>query len=202
MCGIAGFYEFSKLQKAETSYKKEVLTQMADALSRRGPDASGTWLCERAGLAHARLSVIDLLGGNQPMVRSVAGNVVAIAYNGEIYNTHELREALRARGQMFLTSSDTEVILAGYLEYGIDFITQLNGIFAFAIYDSRQQNLYLVRDRVGVKPLFFSRAERELLFASEPKGIFASSVCPRVGKQGLNEIFSIGPARTPGCAVY
>ena len=128
------------------------------------------------------------------MLRTVNGHSYAIIYNGELYNTHELRQELISRGHSFESNSDTEVILVSYLEYGAGFVTRLNGIFAIAIWDDVAKRLLLYRDRSGIKPLFYSLRENELLFASEIKGILA---CPgieaRIDRQGLNEIFSIGP---------
>ena len=203
MCGIAGFYCAKKQYLNEYSRYQSALASMAGVQRHRGPDDAGTWLSEHAGLSHARLSVIDLSGGKQPMVRTDAGKDFAIVYNGELYNTDELRADLRSCGHTFLTSSDTEVILAGYMEYGPDFVKRLNGIFAFAVYDPVKDCLALFRDRAGVKPLFYTVEDGEVVFASELKGIFAClGRRPTLTRDGLNEIFSIGPARTPGCGVF
>ena len=153
-------------------------------------------------LSHARLSIIDLAGGHQPMVKSGSGQTFAIVYNGELYNTDELRQELMAAGYSFQTSSDTEVILAGYMEYGPDFVKRLNGIFAFAIMDTALNRLCLFRDRAGVKPLFYTIRGEELIFSSELKGILAyPGVKAQLDRRGLNEVFSVGPARTYGCGV-
>lgn len=203
MCGIGGFCSFHKDYTLQPDKCYDTLNHIHQILSHRGPDAHGTYLSPHAGLSHARLSVIDLKGGQQPMLRTTDGYTCAIVYNGELYNTHELRQDLILRGNRLETSSDTEVILQGYLEYGADFVTRLNGIFAFVIWDEAANRLLLYRDRSGIKPLFYSLQNDELLFASEIKGILA---CPgmtaRIGHQGLNEIFSIGPARTSGCGVF
>ena len=203
MCGIGGFCSFHKDYTLQPDECYDTLNHIHQILSHRGPDAHGTYLTSHAGLSHARLSVIDLKGGRQPMLRTTDGHTCAIVYNGELYNTHELRQDLILRGSRLETSSDTEVILQGYLEYGSDFVTRLNGIFAFVIWDEAANRLLLYRDRSGIKPLFYSLQNDELLFASEIKGIL---VCPgmtaRIGRQGLNEIFSIGPARTSGCGVF
>lgn len=136
------------------------------------------------------------------MVKSGSGQTFAIAYNGELYNTDELRQELMAAGYSFQTSSDTEVILAGYMEYGPDFVKRLNGIFAFAIMDTALNRLCLFRDRAGVKPLFYTVRGEELIFSSELKGILAyPGVKAQLDRRGLNEVFSIGPARTYGCGV-
>ena len=203
MCGIAGFYHPHKNYTSQEAHYKDILASMARVQRRRGPDDSGVWLSPHAGLAHVRLSIIDLIGGRQPMVKSPGGRTAAIAYNGELYNTEELRKELLSLGHTFLTSSDTEVILESYLEYGPDFAERLNGIFAIAIADTANNRLCLVRDRAGVKPLFYTVRGEELFFASEPKGLFAvPEIVPQADKEGLNEIFSLGPARTPGCGVF
>lgn len=202
MCGIAGFYNPHDHYLKEKEHYESVLDSMAERLRHRGPDDSGRWLWEHGGLSHARLSVIDLSGGRQPMVKSGSGQTFAIVYNGELYNTQELRSELMAAGCSFQTSSDTEVILAGYMEYGPDFVKRLNGIFAFAIMDTARNRLCLFRDRAGVKPLFYMIRGEEILFASELKGILSyPGVKPQLDRRGLNEIFSIGPARTYGCGV-
>lgn len=137
------------------------------------------------------------------MHRVIDGNIWSIVYNGELYNTKELRDQLISSGWHFETSSDTEVILVSYLEYGEDFVKQLNGIFAFAIWEPIKDKLLLYRDRSGIKPLFYTVMGDQLIFASELKGILAHpEVTPRLDRDGLNEIFSIGPARTYGCGVF
>ena len=199
MCGIAGFYNPHDHYLKEKIHYETVLADMAGRQRHRGPDDSGLYLAEHGGLSHARLSIIDLSGGRQPMVKSGSGQTFAIVYNGELYNTEELRQDLIRCGRSFQTSSDTEVILTGYMEYGPEFVKQLNGIFAFAILDTAKNRLCLLRDRSGVKPLFYMVQGQEIIFASEPKGIFAyPGIRPRLDKKGLNEIFSIGPARTYG----
>ena len=116
MCGIAGFYHPHKNYTPQEAHYKDILASMARVQRRRGPDDSGVWLSPHAGLSHVRLSIIDLAGGRQPMVKSPGGRTAAIAYNGELYNTEELRKELLSLGHTFLTSSDTEVILESYLE--------------------------------------------------------------------------------------
>ena len=202
MCGIAGFYNPHDHYLKEKEHYESVLQAMAERLRHRGPDDAGRWLWEHGGLSHARLSIIDLAGGHQPMVKSGSGQTFAIVYNGELYNTDELRQELMAAGYSFQTSSDTEVILAGYMEYGPDFVKRLNGIFAFAIMDTALNRLCLFRDRAGVKPLFYTIRGEELIFSSELKGILAyPGVKAQLDRRGLNEVFSVGPARTYGCGV-
>lgn len=203
MCGIAGFYHKEKDYRERAEYYRSLLTAMHEALWHRGPDDEGIYLSRHCGLAHSRLSIIDIQGGHQPMVRNKNGRTCAIVYNGELYNTKELRQMLEIRGCQFTTSSDTEVILTGIMEMGPEFVKKMNGIFAFAIWDTDGQKLYLFRDPMGVKPLFYTWCGEELIFASELKGIFAHPLPkPEVDRNGWNEIFGIGPARSGGCGVF
>lgn len=203
MCGIAGFYHKEKDYRERAEYYRSLLTAMHEALWHRGPDDEGIYLSRHCGLAHSRLSIIDIQGGHQPMVRNKDGRTCAIVYNGELYNTEELRQMLEIRGCQFTTSSDTEVILSGVMEMGPEFVKKMNGIFAFAVWDTAGQKLYLFRDPMGVKPLFYTWCGEELIFASELKGIFAHPLPkPEVDRNGWNEIFGIGPARSGGCGVF
>ncbi|MFT4006269.1 MAG: asparagine synthase (glutamine-hydrolyzing), partial [Lacrimispora sp.] len=203
MCGIAGFYHLKKDYREEKSRYEEILERMSAVQRHRGPDESGSWLFEHGGLSHARLSIIDLTNGQQPMKKTREGKTFGIVYNGEIYNTEELRKDLLERGHLFSTTSDTEVILTGYMEYGPDFVKRLNGIFAFAVMDPFREVLGLFRDRSGIKPLFYTVRDEEIIFSSELKGLFAyPGIKPVLDRKGLNEIFSIGPARTSGCGVF
>jgi asparagine synthase (glutamine-hydrolysing) len=143
---------------------------MTGVLHHRGPDENGTYLTEKFALAHTRLSIIDLSTGQQPMIRTAGGSAYAIVYNGEIYNMEEVRNDLLARGWTFETTSDTEIILVGYMQYGPGIAERLNGIFAFAIADEREKAIFLCRDRSGVKPLFYSvQEDGTLVFSSEIK---------------------------------
>lgn len=203
MCGIAGFYHKEKDYRERAEYYRSLLTAMHEALWHRGPDDEGIYLSRHCGLAHSRLSIIDIQGGHQPMVRNKDGRTCAIVYNGELYNTEELRQMLEIRGCQFTTSSDTEVILTGVMEMGPEFVKKMNGIFAFAVWDTAGQKLYLFRDPMGVKPLLYTWCGEELIFASELKGIFAHPLPkPEVDRNGWNEIFGIGPARSGGCGVF
>ncbi len=203
MCGIAGFYHKGKDYGAEEAYRCSLLVKMHQELWRRGPDDSGVYLAKHCGLSHSRLAIIDISGGHQPMVRTAKGKTCTIAYNGELYNGKELREMLMGRGWKFATTCDTEVILLGFMEFGPEFVKRLNGIFAVAIYDSGEDSLHLFRDPMGVKPLFYTECGGELIFASELKGILAHpSVEAEIDREGLNEIFGIGPARSVGCGVF
>lgn len=203
MCGIAGFLNF----KADFLYREEeynhVLKKMCDVLYHRGPDENGRVLSKCYGLAHTRLSIRDLDHGKQPMTAVEGGNTYRIVYNGEIYNADELRRNLSSRGWKFETTSDTEVILIGFIEFGIRIADMLNGIFAFFVVDENHKSAYLVRDQVGVKPLYYTIFEDTVIFASEIKGIFEfPDIEPKISKAGLNEVLSLGPAKSYGCGVF
>lgn len=201
MCGIAGFYQtdsdFSKSDEFRSRLEK-----MKNSLLHRGPDSNDCFLTAHAGLAHARLSIIDLKGGSQPMKRTWQKHTAVISYNGEIYNSKELRNYLKQYSLPFSTTSDTEIIINGYLAEGVSFFQKLNGIFAFGIYDFYHDNLLLVRDRLGVKPLFYCQQDHTFLFASEQKALFAYGFTPRADNITWGEIFGTGPAHTPGCGVF
>ena len=203
MCGIAGFCDFQEDFLARRDAWQQVLVDMREAIAHRGPDQAGEYLRENVGLSHARLSIRDLAGGAQPMVRRAGGAEYGIVYNGEVYNTRELTADLAERGYRMETTSDTEVILCAYMAFGPSFVTRLNGIFAFAIWDGARQTLRLYRDRLGVKPLFYARRGDTLVFGSEPKALFRHPlVKPAADADSFREIFGIGPARTPGCGVF
>ena len=203
MCGISGFFDSSADFLKKKSFYEDILLQMKEALFHRGPDDSGILLSKRCGLAHTRLSIIDLCGGHQPMTRQIDGFSYHIIYNGEIYNLSKLRKKLLERGYTFLTSSDTEVLLLSFLAFGADFIKEVDGIFSFAVYDERHETLTLFRDPFGVKPLFYTSLENTLIFASEPKGLLCFPKVRAVLKQdGLNELLGLGPARSPGHGIF
>ena len=166
MCGIAGILKFEPDEAVE--YAR--LDKMRQMQNHRGPDASGVVIRGRAGLAHNRLSIIDLGRGQQPM----ADGATWISYNGELYNFRELRKQLETKGCHFATDSDTEVVLKAYRVYGEDCVRELRGMFAFAIWDRKRQKLLLARDRLGIKPLYYAERAGELLFASEIKGVLAA----------------------------
>jgi len=207
MCGIAGFclagggYTGSPQREAE---KREILIKMRMAIAHRGNDQSGEYLRDWVGLSHARLSIRDLSErGIQPMVRTMDGAEYAIVYNGEIYNVDEIAPGLLALGYTFETTSDTEVILLAYMAYGEKCAELLNGIYAFAIWDGARKELFLCRDRAGVKPLFYAISGGELIFGSEIKALFAHpDIKPKLNDDSFREVFGIGPARTPGCGVF
>ena len=199
MCGIAGWVDFD----ADPGTGRDVLRSMTDTLSCRGPDAEGQWLDGTGALGHRRLSVIDPVGGTQPMVASSDGTrtLAVLSFCGEVYNYRELRTELAARGHAFRTASDTEVLLAGYLEWGAAVAERLNGMFAFAVWDPRSHELLLVRDRLGVKPLYWAATGSGAVFGSEPKALLAHpGVHARVDADGLREVLDM--VKTPGQAVF
>ena len=203
MCGIAGFCSFKADFLEEAECWRRVLVEMRTAIAHRGRDQTGEYLQHRVGLSHTRLSIRDLAGGVQPMLRRRGEAEYGIVYNGEIYNAEELKQDLLSRGYGFETTCDTEVILCGYMEYGMEVAQKLNGIFAFAIWDGNREALFLCRDRLGVKPLFYAVKGDALVFGSEPKALFAHpQIRPEADLDSFREIFGVGPARTPGCGVF
>lgn len=203
MCGIAGFYNPDTDYTLQQEKWQHILEEMNKAQKHRGPDDEGTYLSPLCGLAHVRLKIIDLHTGKQPMVRKEEGRECAIIFNGEIYNMKELKEELLKEGASFCTTSDTEVILAGFMLHGRDYIKRLNGIFAIALWDSVSGEIHLFRDRLGVKPLFYTRRNNTLIFSSEIKGLFVyPGVKPLIDRDGLCEIFALGPAKSYGKGVF
>ena len=203
MCGIAGFCSFKADFLEEAERWRRVLVGMRTAIAHRGRDQTGEYLQHRIGLSHTRLSIRDLAGGVQPMLRRRGEAEYGIVYNGEIYNAEELKQDRLSRGYGFETTCDTEVILCGYMEYGMEVAQKLNGIFAFAIWDGNREALFLCRDRLGVKPLFYAVKGDTLVFGSEPKALFAHpQIRPEADLDSFREIFGVGPARTPGCGVF
>lgn len=178
MCGIAGIINFDG-----QPVSKVVLSRMNDLQKHRGPDDSGIYINKNVGLAHRRLSIIDIEGGKQPFVDEEAG--IALVYNGEVYNYREIRQELESFFT-FKTQSDTEVVLNAYKKWGIDCLQRFRGMFAFALYDSAQKTMYLVRDRLGIKPLYYSHSSQHLIFASEFLPLIESGLISReISKEGL-----------------
>lgn len=199
MCGIAGWIE----RDADMSMRMKLLNNMSQTLDKRGPDENGIYINKNTALIHRRLVVIDRENGKQPMSVTHEGKTYTIVYNGELYNTEALREQLRADGFHFRGHSDTEVVLKMYIKYGSRCADKLNGIFAFAVFNSSDRSIFLCRDKIGVKPLFYYEYKGGLIFGSEIKALLASTIVkPKIDEQGLNEIFFLGPARTPSCGVF
>ena len=197
MCGMTGWVDFSR----DLTRERTVIEAMTETMACRGPDATGTWIRRDVALGHRRLAVIDLVGGAQPMVVTTPSGDVAMVYTGEAYNFTEMRRELDAKGHTFETSSDTEVVLRGYLQWGEALADRLNGMYAFAIWDSRERKLVMIRDHMGVKPLYFYPTPDGVLFGSEPKAIFANPMAPReIDLNGFRKL--IGPVTTSGTAVW
>nr|WSZ13538.1 asparagine synthase (glutamine-hydrolyzing) [Streptomyces canus] len=197
MCGIVGWIAFQR----DLTEERATLDAMTATMVCRGPDAGGTWISPHAALGHRRLSVIDLEGGVQPMTVDTPDGPVVMTYSGEAYNFRELRDELRRRGHEFRTSSDTEVVLRGYLEWGEKVADHLLGMFALGIWDGRTDRLILLRDQLGIKPLCVYETEDGVLFASEAKAILAHPAVEAVMDQdGFREM--MGYVKEPGNAVW
>lgn len=199
MCGITGFVNFKENIKENIG----TLKAMTDTLIHRGPNAEGTYISNNIMFGHRRLIVVDPEGGKQPMKKVVNGKEYVLVYNGELYNTEDLRKELINDGYIFEGYSDTEVLLTSYIRWGLDCIKKFNGIFAFAIYDENEKRVVLARDVMGVKPLFYTMKNGTFIFGSEIKALFKHPyVEPVVDKDGLTELFALGPAVIPGTTVY
>jgi len=195
MCAIAGILD---LCADEIIVNKQLRT-----MTRRGPDAAAYFRSGPCTLLHARLVVIDPAGGAQPMQLAYGDECYTIVYNGELYNTPQLRRELITLGHSFTGHSDTEVLLHGYAQWGSAVVEKCNGIFAFAVWEEKKKRLFLARDRMGVKPLFYKLHEGGLLFASEIKTVLAyPTVRAELDEQGAAELLLLGPGRTPGCGVF
>ena len=195
MCAIAGILGLPA--------SDQIIDAMKQTMHRRGPDAFGVFREGNTALLHARLAVIDPAGGAQPMTLNHGGEVYTVVYNGELYNTLELRRELQKLGHDFSSHSDTEVLLHGYAQWGRGVVDRCNGIFAFAVWEHRAGRLFLARDRIGVKPLFYSLYRGGLIFSSELKTILKyPGFRAAIDETGAAELLLIGPGRTPGCAVF
>ena len=182
---------------------EHTIEKMLDTMRRRGPDDTGVCAIEDGCLLHARLSVIDLEGGKQPMTFRQGSEEYVIVYNGELYNTPQLRAELEKLGHHFVGRSDTEVLLHSYAQWGQNCLDKLNGIFAFAVWEKHNRKLFLARDRMGVKPLFYMEHQGGLLFASEMKTILAHPDIPaQLDEDGAAQILLLGPGRAPGSGVF
>ena len=195
MCGIAGMIGLEQEEKT--------VINMLKTMARRGPDGSGVYQNRDCTLLHRRLAVIDPAGGGQPMVLDWAGERLILVYNGELYNTQEVRQNLEKAGHVFAGHSDTEVVLHAYAEYGGECVQHFNGIFSFAVWEEKARRLFLARDRIGVKPLFYMLHGGGLLFASEMKTILAyPTVKAGLDGQGVAQLIMLGPGRLPGSGVF
>lgn len=199
MCGFVGFAN----RKENVIQNRGILEKMNETLCKRGPDEDGYYINDNICMGHKRLIVIDPKGGKQPMIEKSSYGEFVISYNGQIYNTKELRKTLEENGFTFNSYSDTEVLLKSYIYYGNDVVNHLNGIFAFAIWNNKKQELYLARDHFGVKPLFYTIKDNTLIFASEIKALFEyPGITKELDNQGVCELFGIGPSHTPGTTVF
>jgi len=194
MCAIAGLISLIA--------GEDTCRAMLKTMKRRGPDDAGIWQQEDAALLHSRLAIIDPAGGRQPMELFFSGEEYILVYNGELYNTKQIRKQLEQLGHSFCGHSDTEVVLHAYAQWGKDCVKEFNGIFAFAVWERKRRRLFLARDRIGVKPLFYMKHGKGLIFASEMKTILCyPGVKAQLDPQGASELLLLGPGRTPGCGV-
>ena len=199
MCGFAGVVNL----KENIIDKKQVIINMNQSLSKRGPDECGYYLEDNVLFGHRRLVVIDPDGGKQPMTFKYMGNTYTILYNGQIYNTEELRNELKGFGFTFEGHSDTEVLLKSYIHFKEDVVKKLNGIFAFAVWDTNNKKLFIARDHFGVKPLYYCFINHNFVFASEIKAILKfPGIEASLDEQGVCELFGIGPAHTAGTTAF
>jgi asparagine synthase (glutamine-hydrolysing) len=199
MCGIAGLVNF----KDNIVQDKNILERMVKTLEKRGPDAKGYYISSNVLLGHRRLIVVDPKGGIQPMTKIFEGKKYTLVYNGELYNTEDLRKELIQEGFTFDSYSDTEVLLTAYICFGKECINKLIGIFAFGIFDEDKREVFLARDQMGVKPLFYTMKDNTLIFGSEIKTILANPRIKReINREGLTELFGLGPAIIPGSAIF
>lgn len=195
MCAIAGMIGFTP--------EEDTVEKMLATMERRGPDGKGVYWGEGAVLLHSRLAIIDPEGGAQPMVWQQQGRTWILVYNGELYNTAEIRSELEHLGHRFQGHSDTEVVLHAYAQFGSACLDKFNGIFAFAVWEPKQRRLFLARDRIGVKPLFFAQQSEMLCFASEIKTLLTvPGIRPRLDLEGAAQLLLLGPGRLPGSGVF
>lgn len=198
MCGITGWVDFD----TDVPGQRSILESMTDSLTHRGPDARGIWFDGHAALGHRRLSIIDLEHGTQPMaITGQSEQPLVLSFCGEIYNFKDLRSELMQLGHTFRTRSDTEVLLRGYAQWHDDVASHLNGMYAAAIWDAALKKLVLIRDRLGVKPLYYCAVGRCLVFASEPKALFRHPfVQPQISVAGFRELLDM--VKTPELTIY
>lgn len=198
MCGIAGAVNYKK-----RIYDNEIYINMMRSLKKRGPDQDGIFKTDNAVLVHTRLSVVDLENGKQPMSFKTEKGDYTIVYNGELYNTEEIRKQLADKGYTFNGHSDTEVLLSAFVEWGAKCVEMLNGIFAFAVWNEAEDRLFVARDRIGVKPLFYGIADGEFVFGSEIKSILCHPLFKaEIDINSISDLILLGPGRTPGYGVF
>lgn len=199
MSGIAGWIDFSR---HIPSYYRTV-ENMTKTLAHRGPDDTNFYFDQHVGLGYQRLAIIDRDGGRQPMSVKYGEHQYILTFNGEIFNAGTLREELLKRGWSFQSKSDTEVLLKAYIEWGESHLEKLNGIFSYAIWDESKDQLFIARDRLGVKPLFYSLYQSGILIGSEIKALLAhDDIKAEIDSEGLTELFAVGPSKSPGSAVF
>jgi len=195
MCAIAGIFGLN--------WDDRTVHAMLETMRRRGPDAQGMYEKESCCLLHSRLAVIDPNGGKQPMVLETERDTFVLVYNGELYNTEEIRKELQTLGHEFHGHSDTEVVLHAYVQWSEACLERFNGIFAFAVLEQKANRIFLARDRMGVKPLFYAAKNNGLLFSSEIKTILQHpDIKAQIDEEGICELLLLGPGRTPGCGVF
>ena len=199
MCGISGITDIKRGSKVHICRASE----MHSSLKHRGPDESGIYVGKTTILVHSRLTIVDAQNGSQPMAVQINGKKYVMVYNGELYNTSEILTDLKSKGYSIKGHSDTAALLYSYIHYGEKCLEKLNGIFAFAILEENTGDIFMARDRLGVKPMFYAYINEVFVFASEIKGILASGLIkPSVSSKGITEIFMIGPGRTNGQGVF
>ncbi len=199
MCGIAGWVDFSQ----DLSHQEQIINKMTDSMISRGRDESNYWFSRHAAFGQRRSMVTNTKEDRQAISFQRNGNDYALAYDGELYNGKELENELFSFGHVFHDSNDRDVLLNSYIQWGKKCVEKFNGIFSFAIWDVNKEQLFLARDRIGIKPLFYSRKNNSFLFASELKGILAHPmIAPSLTREGLSEIFVMGPSRTPGHGIF
>ena len=201
MCGIVGIVNTK--QNINIENYRNVLKNMSNKINKRGPDEEGFFYDNNCLMSHKRLIVIDPEGGKQPMNIKYNDTTYTIVYNGQLYNTSELRNRLEEAGFSFKTHSDTEVLLKSYIHYGYDVVTKLNGIFSFAIWNNTKKELFIARDHFGIKPFYYYFKNDAFLFASEVKCLFEFPyVVPTIDSTSISELFGLGPAHTSGNGIF
>lgn len=194
MCGFCGYVNYN-----ESITNDKIIKKMNEKIYKRGPNEQNIYIDKNIALGHSRLSIIDVKYGSQPMQIETNNNTYTIIYNGELYNTSDLKKDLQNKGYNFKNNSDTEVILMSFIEYGKTCVNLLNGIFSFAIYDKKNNSLFFARDRLGIKPFFYTNTNNTFVFASEIKSILEHpDVDAIIDKESILELVGLGPAHTPG----